>query len=116
MDFIQFLTAFGVGSLVTTLIHAWINNASEKRKLSFNEKKEAYSGFWQAHLKGYPDNEDHIRDFVFWHMRCDMVAPPSVRTAIQNVIDSNKASKEEKQKAADLLRKEIRKDLGIQKN
>lgn len=115
MDVIQLLTAFGVGSIVTTLIHAWLNHVSDKRKLTFNEKKEAYSGFWNAHLTGYPDNEDHIREFVLWHMRCDMVAPPSVRKAIQNVIDNNKASKEDKQKATDILREEIRKDLGIQK-
>lgn len=117
MDVIQFLTAFGVGAIVTTLIQAWLNNASERNKLVFNEKKEAYTGLWAAHLKTSSHDEDRaIREFVYWHMRCDMIAPISVRKAIQGVIDNNKSTKEDRQRATDLLREVIRKDLGVQKD
>jgi hypothetical protein len=113
-DTVSILGAVGFGSIITVVIQFWINSHSEKRKRNFDEKKEAYVGFWGAHLNiNRKDIETAMRDFVYWHSRCDMVAPESVREAIKRVVETNKGSADARISAIESLRQAIREDIGI---
>lgn len=45
MDFISLLTAFGLGSIVTAFVQAWLTKKSHLENRNFQEKKEAYVAF-----------------------------------------------------------------------
>jgi hypothetical protein len=45
---IQFLSAFGLGAIVTALVQAWLSNVAYRRQRDFQETKESYVGFLDA--------------------------------------------------------------------
>jgi hypothetical protein len=48
MSIIQFLSAFGLGAIVTAFVQAWFSNRAYISKRNFDEKKESYVGFLDA--------------------------------------------------------------------
>lgn len=40
MGFLQFLSAFGLGAIVTALVQAWLSQKAAKDERNFQEKKE----------------------------------------------------------------------------
>ena len=114
IDTVQLLTASGVGAIAAVLVQAWLTYKTDTKKRNFSEKKEAYIGLWSAHLNiSAKDADAAMRDFIYWHMRCEMIAPLLVRKAIQGVIDTNKGTPAERTTAHEGLKEEIRKDLGV---
>ena len=110
---IPLLTAFGAGSVVTALIQAFLTQISKKSERSFAEKKEAYVGLLKAyHEAAVNPSEESSKNFAFWQMRCELVAPKAVRLAIENIITTND-NRDARYKAHEELKDRLRKDLGV---
>ncbi len=110
---IPFLTAFGIGSITTALIQHWFTTRAKKDARSFAERKEAYVGLLQAYHRAAVENTDAAaKEFAYWHMRCDLVAPLNVRTAIQSIIETNE-SMTARSRAHEQLQSALRSDLSI---
>jgi len=48
MSIIRFLSAFGLGAIVTAIVQAWLARLAEISKRNFQEKKESDIGFLDA--------------------------------------------------------------------
>jgi len=113
MTIIQFLSAFGFGAIITALVQSWLSYKSDIAKRNFQEKKEAYIGLLDAYHKAAVENSNvAAKNFAFWQMRCDLVAPKKVRDAIQEIVDTND-DKEKRYIAHEKLKNVLRKDLSV---
>lgn len=113
MTIIQFLSAFGFGAIVTALVQAWLSNKSDTAKRNFQEKKECYIGLLDAYHKAAVERTNAAaKNFAFWQMRCELVAPKNVREVIQEIIDTND-DREKRYIAHEKLKDVLRKDLGV---
>ncbi len=111
---IEFLSAFGLGALITAVFQAFFNIYHNKKILSFQEKKEAYVGLLEAYHKVAVQNSlEAAKNFAYWQMRCELISNAKVRKSIQNVIDTESGSSE-RGAALESLKKFIREDLGIE--
>lgn len=113
MSIISLLTAFGLGSIVTALVQAWLKNRSEHNVRSFQEKQAAYIGLLEAyHQAAIKPSQEAAKNFAYWQMRCELVAPERVRAAIQSIVDTN-----DDRKGRDLAHEELkcamREDLNL---
>ena len=70
-------------------------------------------GFWQAmHRSEIEGTEEAALHVGHWIARCELVAPHSVRIAVNEVIDTNPGSSERKAAIQKVLQA-MRKDLGV---
>ncbi|MDJ0920182.1 MAG: hypothetical protein QNI84_03580 [Henriciella sp.] len=109
------LTAFGLGSIITAFIQSWLQNRSQTRKRNFEERKAAYIGLLEAYHEAAVSRSDKAaKNFAYWQMRCDLVAPPLVREAVAKIVETNDdvAARYE---AHDRLKAALRDDLGVSK-
>lgn len=115
MDVIALLTAFGLGSIITALVQAWLNTRNEEQKRKFSEKKEAYIGLLESYYQvAVNSTEANRMRFGYWQLRCELVGSKEVRTAVQAMIDSNEDKEgTTRKKAYQDLQVEMRKDLQI---
>jgi ribulose bisphosphate carboxylase small subunit len=109
VDYVHLISAAGIGgiigSLLTTFVQAWLSN-----KL---EKKESYIGLLEAyHAAAVEHTDKAAKNFAYWQMRCELVAPKEVREVIQKIVDTNDNHKE-RIVAHEKLKEALRKDLGI---
>lgn len=62
MDYIQLISAAGiggiVGSLLTTVVQAWLSNKQHLADRNFQEKKEAYIGLLEAYRTSVQKGND----------------------------------------------------------
>lgn len=119
MNLIELISIAGVGgvlgSILTTLIQSWLNRSATIKSRNFKEKKEAYIGLLDAyHQAAITKSNENAKNFAYWQIRCDLVAPLEVRNAIQNIIDTNQ-DYVLRELAEIKLKKVLRKDLGITK-
>ncbi|MBS7789145.1 hypothetical protein KTR66_04015 [Roseococcus sp. SDR] len=113
LQLIPLLTAFGLGSIVTTLVQAWLSQRSKKDELRFQEKKAAYVGLLEAYHRAAVEGTDEAaKHFAYWQMRCDLVASKEVRDAIRLIIDTND-DRSGRVRAHATLQEAMRADLGI---
>ncbi|MEO9900957.1 MAG: hypothetical protein ABJP02_06310 [Parasphingorhabdus sp.] len=111
--FISLLTAFGFGSIVTALVQSWISKKFKIDQRSFDERKAAYIGLLEAYHKAAIEGSDAAaKEFAYWQMRCELVSPPTVRRAIQEMIETNDDANA-RHIAQENLEQELRKDLKI---
>ena len=122
VDIVQLISAAGiggiVGSLLTTLVQAWISSHAALADRRFQEKKEAYIGFLEAlatsEIEPTPGNSLRAGH---WINRCELVAPPRVRALAARINatnpDGDRIHPERPQVMAE-LKAAIREDLGIQ--
>ncbi|MGC8202341.1 hypothetical protein ACP2AV_06520 [Aliiroseovarius sp. PTFE2010] len=99
MNWLSFLTAFGMGSVVTALVQAWLAQRSQKDERSFREKQEAYIGLLVAYRRAAVVGTDEAakveatneaaKNFAYWQFRCELVAPIAVRQAIIRIVETN---------------------------
>lgn len=109
------LTAFGLGSIVTALVQASMAHRSKQDDRSFREKQAAYIGLLEPyHRAAIEGNREAAKNFAYWQMRCELVAPAAVRMAITKIIDTNE-DPIVRAAAHDNLNAEFRKDLGVTK-
>ena len=113
MDLLSLLTAFGLGSIATAVIQAFLKRRSDVEDRRFEERKEAYIGLLQAYHRAAVDNDNKAgKEFAYWQMRCELVAPAPVRRAIEEIIASND-DRAARQVAHERLKSELRADLGV---
>jgi hypothetical protein len=112
---ITLLTAFGLGSIVTALIQAWLSRRSQENEHSFKEKQAAYVGLMEAyHRAAVEGTDESSKAFAYWQMRCELVAPASVRDAIRRIVETNDDRAGREQAGRD-MKIAMRADLGITK-
>ena len=115
MDVFQIISGVGAGAFVTTLFQIWNTRKTEAQKRQFQEKKECYVGLLEAYHKAAVENTDiAAKNFAYWQMRCELVAPKEVRMAIVDIVNTN-GMKEERNIAHENLKRLLRKDLNIAK-
>lgn len=114
-DILQLIAAFGLGTIVSTIVQVWVNYVVAKKRLRFDEKKEAYIGLLRAYHRALVEgNDNKTKEFSYWHIRCDLVGSKQVRRSIEEILDTNDPSvREARKKAHDELMIGMRKDLGI---
>ncbi|MDA0782144.1 MAG: hypothetical protein PQ612_04930 [Rickettsiales bacterium] len=111
MDYIQILSAAGiVGSLLTTLVQAWITNRQHLNNRAFQEKKEAYVGFFGSIAKVNSTPEEAVCAGL-WAARVNIVAPEKIRKII---LSYQGAPKDQRGKVVKKLEEAIRQDLGVE--
>ena len=90
MTIIALLTAFGLGSVITVLTQALITNYTKKFDRSFEERKAAYIGLLEAYHRAAVEGTDTAaKNFAYWQIRCELVAPRQVRDAIARIVETN---------------------------
>jgi hypothetical protein len=115
LNILSLLTAFGLGSIVTALVQAWLSNRSKRDERSFREKQAAYIGLLEAYHRAAVEGTDEAaKNFAYWQMRCELVASEAVRKAIERIIDTND-DKVGRSQAHEALKIALRTDLGITK-
>ena len=113
MSVITLLTAFGAGSVITAFVQWYFNSRTANQTRNFNEKKEAYVGLLEAYREVAIEGTDSAaKNFAYWQLRCELVSPQSLRSAIRQLIESP-PNTTARQEAHDLLQNEMRLDLGV---
>lgn len=109
------MSGVGAGAFITAIFQTWVTRKTEYQKRQFQEKKECYIGLLEAYHRAAVENTDiAAKNFGYWQMRCELVAPEEVRIAIEDIINTN-GMKEERDIAHENLKKLLRKDLNITK-
>ena len=120
MSIIQFISAFGLGALVTALVQAWLSQRADIAKRNFQEKKESYIGFLEAmHRSEIERSENAALHVGHWQARIELVGSPEVIKACIKITETNPTSTgihPERPQAIKNLRDAMRKDLGVAKN
>lgn len=111
MTIIQFISAFGLGAIVTALIQAWLSQRAYTKKRNFQEKKEVYVGILDAFRAVLVSHSvETAKNVGYWHMRCNLVGSKEVCSLLQEIIEADKTTQPEKLKN---LQAAMRKDLGV---
>ena len=114
-QFIPLLTAFGLGSIVTALVQSWLAQRSKQDERAFREKQAAYVGLLEAYHRAAVEGTDEAaKAFAYWQMRCELVAPASVRDAIRRIVETND-DRAARMKADHDMKEAMRADLRITK-
>lgn len=110
---IPLLTAFGLGSIVTAVVQSFIKRREWIETRNFRERKEAYIGLLEAYHKAAvsPSNEA-AKEFAYWQLRCELVAPDRVCKAIARIVETND-DQNARHTAHEDLKRGMRRDLGI---
>lgn len=112
-EIVPLLTAFGLGSIATTLIQSWLTQRSKRDDRRFQEKQTAYIGLLEAYHRAALEGTDETsKAFAYWQMRCELVAPASVRDAIRRIVETND-DRPERIKADRDMKEAMRADLDI---
>lgn len=115
MQLISLITAFGLGSVVTTFIQSWLSQKAANGERSFREKLAAYVGLLEAYHRAAVEGTDEAaKHFAYWQMRCDLVGSVKVRNAIHRIVETND-DRLERSNAHEILKDALREDLGITK-
>ena len=113
LQIIPLLTAFGLGSIVTAFIQAWLAQRSKRDERGFAEKQTAYVGLLEAyHRAAVEGNDANSKAFAYWQMRRKLVAPHAVRDAIRRIVETNDNPQAREQADRD-MRTAMRADLGV---
>lgn len=112
---ITLLTAFGLGSIMSVLIQAWLSRSWKQNERQFEEKKSAYIGLLEAyHRAAIEGTDEAAKNFAYWQMRCELVASSEVSSAISQIIETNDKPIE-RNIAHERLKSSMRQDLNIVK-
>lgn len=118
MNIIEFLTAFGLGALVTTLVQAWLSHKAYISKRNFEEKKECYVGYLDALRKSeFEQNQESAINVGHWANRIELVGSKEVMFLCIRFKETNSVDDEVHQDRPKVLldlKSAMRKDLGIE--
>ena len=75
-EFLPYITAFGIGSLVSALIQFWLTTRLNNRRKVYEERKEAYVGLAEAWKRQDQEgiNSENPFDVGHWVLRTEFVA------------------------------------------
>ena len=108
---LSLLTAFGLGSVLTTLVQSWLSNRANRFNRMFDERKEAFIGLLEAYHKAAVEPSDlNSKNFAYWQMRCELVASNNVKIKIQDVVNTNN-DQQARYVAHDAMKEAMRNDL-----
>jgi hypothetical protein len=112
MDWLALLGAFGLGSVVTTVVQSLLSSRIEKHGRIFQERKEAYVGLLEAWVEQEDNNFDSksYRDVGHWFLRSELVASKLVLEALRNWSASDPGSSD-RIEATKTLKSKMRDDL-----
>lgn len=117
MDWIQFLSAFGLGAIVTALIQAWLSHRAYVGQRNFQEKKESYVGFLDAlHQSEVERTEAASLRVGHWQNRIELVGSKEVVAACHAIRDTNPTqagAHPDRPAALHRLKEAMRSDLGV---
>ncbi|WP_326525584.1 hypothetical protein [Sphingomonas sp.] len=110
---ISLLTAFGLGSIVTTLVQSWLARRAMKDERSFREKQAAFVGLLEAYHRAAVEGTDEASKlFAYWQMRCELVGSAVVRDAVRRIVETND-DRAGREKADRDMKSAMRADLGV---
>lgn len=111
---VSVIAAFGLGSLLTAFLQSWLTRRSQIDERNFEERKQAYIGLLEAYHRAAVDGTDAAaKEFAYWQMRCELVAPETVREAIERIVSTND-DKGARRVAHEQLKGALRSDLGVE--
>ncbi len=117
MGFVEFITAFGLGAIVTTMIQIWYSNKSEIAKRDFQEKKEAYVGYLDSIVKNETEGtEESARYSGHWINRIELVGNEQVIQSCMRMMETNPINGEvhpDRPQVLQSLKRKMREDLGV---
>jgi hypothetical protein len=117
MDWIQFLSAFGLGAIATALIQAWLSHRAYLRQRDFQEKKESYVGFLDAlHQSEVEQTAAASLHVGHWQNRIELVGSKEVVAACHTIRETNPTHAgvhPDRPAALHRLKEAMRSDLGI---
>ena len=115
MDWLALLTAFGLGSIISALIQVLLTQRGQKTSRDFEERKAAYIGFWESIMRqDLKYDEASLFDVGHWLVRCELVAPESVREKLRHWNELDPGSSE-RSEATEALKHSMREDLNVSK-
>ncbi|OUS04493.1 hypothetical protein A9Q96_16285 [Rhodobacterales bacterium 52_120_T64] len=92
-----------------------LTQRGQKKLRDFEERKAAFIGLLEAyHRAAIEDTDEAGKNFALWQMRCEIVAPMSVREAIAKIIDTND-DRSRRATAHERLKEVMREDLNVSK-
>ena len=110
---IPLLASFGLGSVVTSLVQAWLAGRSNAEDRRYSEKQAAYIGLLEAyHRAAVEGTPEAAKNFAYWQLRCELVGTHEIRKAIQDIIDTND-DPVGRNDAHERMKRAMRADLGI---
>ncbi len=113
MEWFSWISAVGIGSVVSIGVQYFLAQRGQKKQRSFEERKAAYIGLLEAYHRAAVENSDEAaKNFAFWQMRCEIVGPSNIRKAIAGIVATND-DRSERTIAHENLKNAIRADLGI---
>ncbi|MET0155394.1 MAG: hypothetical protein ABW189_04745 [Rickettsiales bacterium] len=121
MDYIRLISAARiggiVGSLLTTLVQAWLSNKQRLDDRNFQEKKEAYVGYLDAaHNSEVQRTLESVQKWGYWENRCELVGSLAVIKLAHEIRETNPVDGMMHPNRPDVIRKlkqAMRKDLGV---
>jgi hypothetical protein len=116
MNIIEFLSAFGLGALVTALVQAWLSHKSYISKRNFQEKKECYVGYLKAfNDQMIKDDQASALECGYWRYRIELVGSRAVIDACLMIEETNPDTSEfgRRPEALQKLKEAMRKDLDV---
>ncbi len=117
MDVIQLISAAGIGgvigSLLTTVVSAWLSNKQYISNRNFQEKKEAFIGLLEAYRAACLNSDEETKNqFAYWSVRCALVTPIEIREMIEDMKISNfERQNDVFNKLQEAMRKDLKVDL-----
>ena len=120
MAMIPFLSAFGLGAIVTALVQAWLSNLAYRRQRDFQEKKESYVGFLDAlHQSEIEQSPAAALNVGSWQNRIELVGSRAVIAACRSIEGTNPIGGEihpARPAALRRLKEAMRADIGVGKS
>ena len=121
MDYIQLISAAGIGgiigSLLTTLVQAWLANKQRLNDRAFQEKKEVYAGFLDAIYKSDIQNTEETASYLaHWKNRIELVGSNEAMRLCNRFFETNPVNNQvhpERPQVFRDLKEAMRKDLGV---
>lgn len=111
---VSLIASFGLGSLLTAILQSWLTRRAQLDERIFEERKKAYIGLLEAYHRAAVEGTDAAaKEFAYWQMRCELVAPKNVREAIERIISTND-NKDARHIAHEQLKESLRSDLGVE--
>jgi hypothetical protein len=117
MAIFEFVTAFGIGAVVTTVLQYVFAELQYRRNRAFEEKKEAYLGFLNALFESEVTQDTKSAHNVgHWENRIQLVGREDVVAACASIGRTNPQNGNvhpERPAALSILKKCMRSDLKI---
>ena len=106
------LGGLGLGSILNTLISAWVTRSAKHSDRLFEQKKEAYLGLLSAlHAAAVQPSDEASKAYALWQTKCNLFGSEEVSRFAQMIVDTNDSPRNERDTAFNGLLSAMRDDL-----